>query len=139
MCKTVYIDVYICDTFLVNLNTEDLYITIIVSEEEVRQRKLANMIIFRLPTKQIEFFDKMAKEFHAQGAIDKPSRNALGKLAIMYLGGVWTADKKRQHDQFLAQQDELEKQRSPIAATDDGTLYTSKPSSANPYSKSKYW
>lgn len=109
-------------------------------EERQRQKKLvANAIIYKLPSNQIEFFDKMAQEFYKQGAIDRPSRNALGKLAIMYLGGVWTADKKRQHDQFLAQQDELEKQRSPIAATDDGTLYTSKPSSANPYSKSKYW
>ena len=41
-----------------------------MSEIQTDKSKLPdNMVAFRLPPRQAEFFDKMAIEFHKQGAI----------------------------------------------------------------------
>ena len=78
---------YICK-LLLNFNIDEMYITVILSDIQTDKSKLAdNMVAFRLPPRQAEF-DKMAIEFHRQGAIQKPNRHQLGKLTMLYLGGV---------------------------------------------------
>ena len=110
-----------------------MHITVIMSEIQTDKSKLPdNMVAFRLPPRQAEFFDKMAIEFHKQGAIQKPNRHQLGKLAMLYLGGVWTEDLSKQQAKQQQEHGELDKQRSPIVADPNGSPYTAK-------DKSKYW
>jgi hypothetical protein len=49
-----------------------------------------------------------------QGAIQRPNRHQLGKIAMLYLGGIWKEDQKRREALAAQQNQELEKQRSPI-------------------------
>ena len=80
----------------------------------------------------------MALSFFQQGAIQRPTRHALGKLAILYLGGMWKQDIQRRQAEAAQQAQELEKQRSPITRLDDdGPMFTTK--TPPPTQKDKYW
>ena len=108
-----------------------MYITVIMSDQTDKSKLPDNMVAFRLPPRQAEFFDKMAIEFYRQGAIQKPNRHQLGKLAMLYLGGVWREDLRKQQAKQQQEQGQLDRQ-SPIVADPNGSPHTAK-------GKSKYW
>jgi hypothetical protein len=104
---------------------------------EQPKSKLDNLVLYKLPKDQIQFFDEMAESFWKLGAIRRPNRHALGKLAILYLGGMWKQDIKRRAAQ-AQQSQELDKQTSPITKLDDdGPMFTTK--TPPPTQKDKYW
>jgi hypothetical protein len=79
----------------------------------------------------------MALSFFQQGAIQRPTRHALGKLAILYLGGMWKQDIQRREAEAAQQTQELEKQSPITRLDDDGPMFTTK--TPPPTQKDKYW
>jgi len=49
------------------------------------------------------------------------NRHQLGKLAMLYLGGVWTEDLSKQQAKQQQEHGELDRQRSPIVADPNGS------------------
>ena len=115
-----------------------------LSEQQRRPKSTDSLVLYKLPKDRIKFFDEMAKSFYLQGAIRRPNRHQLGKLAMLYLGGIWKEDLKRREALAAQQNQELEKRRSPITRLDEnGPMFTSKappppPPTTQPR-RDKYW